>query len=75
MIDYGCGDSGYAAGTSGKSMVVEPKSLGLTVSQQKQFSVCMSTLSLQASVHPSQLRKVFGPAPSQIKSLENRPHV
>jgi hypothetical protein len=70
MIDYGCGNSGYAAGTSGKSMLVEPKSLGLTASQKKQFSLCMSSLSLQVSVHPSQLRKGFGPAPSQIKSLE-----
>jgi hypothetical protein len=77
-IDYGCGDSGYAAGASGKSMLVEPKSLGLTASQKKQFSVCMSFLSLQVSVHPSQLREGFGLAPSQIESLEissqGRPH-
>jgi hypothetical protein len=70
MIDYGWGDSGYAAGTSGESTLVEPKSLGLTASQKKQFSVCMSSLSLQVSVHPSQLRKGFGPVPSQIKSPE-----
>jgi hypothetical protein len=73
MIDYGCGDSGYAAGSSGKSLLVEPKSLGLTASQKKQFIVCMSSLGLKVSVHPSQLRKGFGPAPSQIKSLEISP--
>ena len=70
MIDYGCGDSGYAAGTSGKSMLVEPESLGLTASQKKQFSVCMSSLSLQVSVYPSQLRNRFGPVPFLVKILE-----
>jgi hypothetical protein len=50
-------------------MLVEPKSLGMTAAQKKQFSVCMSSLSLQVSVHPSQLREGFGLAPSQIKRL------
>jgi hypothetical protein len=42
MIDYDCSDSGYAAGTSGKSLLVEPKSLGLTASQKKQFILTTS---------------------------------
>jgi hypothetical protein len=58
VIDYGCGDSGYAAGTSGKSMLVEPQSLALTASQKKQFIVCMKSLGLKVS---------------QIKSLEIDP--
>jgi hypothetical protein len=73
VIDYGCGDSGYAAGTSGKSMLVEPQSLALTASQKKQFIICMKSLGLKVSVHPSQLRRGFGPTSSQIKSLEIDP--
>ena len=75
MIDYGCDNSGYPADASGKSILVESKSLDLTTSQRKQLIVCMSSLSLQMSVHPSQLRKGFGLAPSRIKSLEISPKV
>jgi hypothetical protein len=50
MIDYGCGNSGYAAGTSGISMLVELESFGLTPSQKKQFSVCVHEFLEPASV-------------------------
>jgi hypothetical protein len=66
MIECGCGDSGYAAGTSGKLLLVVLQSLDLTALQKKQFIVCINSLSLKVSVHPSQLRKGFEPAPSQI---------
>jgi hypothetical protein len=40
------------------------------VTEEAVQCVCMSLLSLQVSVHPSQLREGFGLAPSQIKRLE-----
>ncbi|CAD0083689.1 unnamed protein product [Aureobasidium vineae] len=65
MIDYGCGDSGYAAGTLGKSMVVQPEPLQLTGSRTRRFAKCMRALSLEPFVHPSQLRNSLGPSSAQ----------
>lgn len=65
VIDYGCGDHGYAAGTSGKSMVVQPEPLQLTESLTRRFAKCIGALSLEPFVHPSQLRNSLGPSSVQ----------
>ncbi|KAG9675437.1 hypothetical protein KCV03_g10214, partial [Aureobasidium melanogenum] len=65
VIDYGYGDYGYAAGTSGKSMVVQPEPLQLTESLTRRFAKCIGALSLEPFVHPSQLRNSLGPSSVQ----------